>query len=153
MPRGISTVEVILTITVRHKMRRDDMVGTEFDWVAADQSGSVAMFSTAGFGPIPDGVLEQRDHHSSIIENVENLAEILSSADLLTNTGPVPVFVYDWTVNSGPYRRTQSPRSAYPVRVDDLPKQLRPFVVLLDLSFGAAETIDACAFGTPGRIG
>lgn len=82
-------------------MRRDDMVGTEFDWVAADQADRIGIFSTAGYGPIPGGILEQRDHHATIIEGIEDLAEIPGWADLLTYTRPVPVFVYVWTLHAG----------------------------------------------------
>ena len=127
------------------------MIGMEFDWVAADRNGSVALFSTAGYGPIPDGVLDQRDHHSTMIARIEDLAEIPGSTDLLTYNGPVPVYVYDWTVHSGPYCRAQTPRGGNPVTVGDLPEQLLPFVILLDLSFDATETVEACAFGTQGE--
>ncbi|MBN8460152.1 MAG: hypothetical protein J0M04_20180 [Verrucomicrobia bacterium] len=123
-------------------MRRDDMVGTEFDWVAADQADRIGIFTTAGYGSIPGGILEQRDHHARIIESIEDLAEIPGWADLLTYTGSVPVFVYDWTLHAGPYRRSQSSRGAGSLKLHDLPVQLHPFIVRLDLSFDTAETFD-----------
>ena len=34
-------------------------LGMEYDWVAADALGRVALFSTAGFGPLPEWAFDQ----------------------------------------------------------------------------------------------
>ncbi len=40
-----------------------DFYGYEFDWYAVDQEGQIGVFSTAGFGPIPQAVqLHYQDH-------------------------------------------------------------------------------------------
>ncbi|MGW2094273.1 hypothetical protein [Promicromonospora sukumoe] len=38
-------------------LNRDALYGTEWDFLALDQGGHVALLSSGGFGPIPESVL------------------------------------------------------------------------------------------------
>jgi hypothetical protein len=129
-------------------MRRDDMVGTEFDWVAADSMGRIGLFSTSGYGPIPNAVLDQRDQHIAMVETIEDLSMIPDWADLLTYAGNIPVFVYNWTQHSGPYQLAQSPLGGNPLTIGDLPEQFRGLVFHLPISFDSTSTVDGNSIET-----
>lgn len=116
------------------------MVGMEFDWVAADRLGRLALMATSGRGPLPDGVIHRVDEHRAMAEAILALGGNPAWADLLTLTGPVPVYVYDWDASAGAYRRMQSPRVERPLEVGDLPGHLQPCIIRLSVSFDAAES-------------
>lgn len=44
---------------------RHDLYGFEFDWFALDQDLRPALFSSAGYGPIPDAVLRHSQAHEA----------------------------------------------------------------------------------------
>ncbi len=122
-------------------MRTDDLLGTEFDWVAVDQTGMIGIFSTAGYGLVPRTALCCADVHGALVDWIGGRAALPAFADLMTFAGNVPVYCFDWVPHSGPYRRVQQPRGLPPIRHDELPEGLREAVVELDLSFGSLEVV------------
>src|SRR5262245_52257163 len=46
----------------------DEILGLEFDWLASDADGHVALFSTAGGGFAPDEFLSDTDAHDRAID-------------------------------------------------------------------------------------
>lgn len=48
----------------------DEIQGLEYDWLACDADGCVALFSTAGGGYAPDEFLRETDAHEAAIEAV-----------------------------------------------------------------------------------
>jgi hypothetical protein len=56
-------------------METDELypVGWDYAWLAADAAGQVAMFMTAGLGPIPNAILSDR----SLADRAESLIEAL----------------------------------------------------------------------------
>lgn len=126
-------------------MRTDPLVGTEFDWVAVDQSGNIGIFSTAGYGAVPRCAIRWRDDYENLIDWIGRRAGLPPFADLMTFTGDIPIYGFDWIPHSGPYRRVQLPRGMPPVRLDELPEELRGAVIELNLSFERLESIAGSA--------
>ncbi len=111
---------------------KNDIAGLEYDWVAVDVDGRIAVFSTAGAGEVPSEFLESIDKHEQVIEyllNLEPVAEAISYppvADGLKNTwrdlAERGVFAYDCSPNGGAYELVGVPgrfRS-----LEDLPEVL-----------------------------
>ena len=115
-------------------MRTDDLVGTEYDWVAVDPSGNIGVFSTAGYGPVPKAALCRTTDHESLIGWIGERAELPEFADIITFVGDVPIYGFDWEPHSGPYRRIQQPRGFLPMRLEALPEELRGAVVEIEAS-------------------
>ena len=43
-------------------VKKHDYLGVEFDWIATDLDGHIGYFSSAGFGPLPEQILELGEH-------------------------------------------------------------------------------------------
>ncbi len=100
---------------------RSDYQGLEFDWFAVDSDGFIALMSSAGFGPIPDGVFERFDGQRNIEEFLSRLIGSRTSDDLLRiqqSLSLAGVFTYDWKHWDGPYLRFAVPPQ--PKRFDEL---------------------------------
>ena len=107
----------------------DDIWGAEYDWLAGDGDGHVALFSTAGGGYAPDAFLQDTDAHAAAIRavlacptntsarfaptlaaNCENTWKLVAQRGL---------FAFDADVDGGPYRLVAAPEAA--INVDHLP--------------------------------
>jgi hypothetical protein len=53
--------------------RPDELHGLEFDWLACDADGWVALLSTAGSGVVPASVLQDVDAQDSAIDAILGL--------------------------------------------------------------------------------
>jgi hypothetical protein len=103
--------------------------GLEYDWLGSDESGCVALFSTAGAGYAPQAFLHDTDAHDIAIEAVLALppsTAAMFAPDLgpgLTNTWRLVaergLYAYDCHPNGGPYRLVAAP--AIPARIGALP--------------------------------
>jgi hypothetical protein len=105
------------------------IIGIEYDWLASDRVGHVAIFTTAGGSYGPGEFLRDTDQHDRAIDEVlatppstvalfapglqENLNTIWRD---LAERG---LFGFDGDPNGGPYEKVAAP--AQPVRVDELP--------------------------------
>jgi len=106
-----------------------EVLGLEYDWLGCDESGCVALFSTAGSGYAPGAFLDDTDAHDSAIEAILALPESTEAecfpdlAPGLVNTWRLVaergLYAYDCDPNGGPYRLVASP--ADPTRLEDLP--------------------------------
>lgn len=54
-------------------MSRSDLWGREWDFLAVDELGQLAVLSTAGYGPIPAAVLADRESVERAIDEVARL--------------------------------------------------------------------------------
>ncbi len=125
-------------------MTREDIVGTEFDWVAADSADQIGIFATSGFGPIPEFLEGQLESYSAkFVKALDDVIRIPDWADFLTYKGEIPIFVYDWAPTSGPYRRVRIPRGADPLRIEDFPEEIQRRIIRLELSFDTVNEISA----------
>jgi hypothetical protein len=108
----------------------NSIIGMEFDWFAVDEVGHIGHFATAGFGPIPAGVLEN-------LEAARELGRLMLQLPVAGEaTGHLPgditdwlkmarrgLFSYDWESGKRPaYLRTATP--SQPIRVSDLPEDV-----------------------------
>jgi len=107
----------------------DEIVGIEFDWLASDAEGHVALFSTAGGGYAPPDFLRDTDAHDAAIDAILARAAFTEArfaphlSPELRNTWRMVaqrgVFAYDSDVYGGPYRLVAAPEA--PIQVAELP--------------------------------
>ncbi|WP_438002738.1 hypothetical protein WME89_27690 [Sorangium sp. So ce321] len=119
----------------------NEILGMEFDWLASDADGYVALFSTAGGGYAPDEFLRDTDAHDAAIDVV--LASPASTvarfapelAPGLKNTWRMVaergLFAFDSDPHGGPYRMVAAPVD--PIRIADLPRRVNDIVERLKL--------------------
>ena len=136
------------------------MSGFEFDWLVIDKKGHLAIFETAGFGEIPDTVLEigqQRiEQYSNAIENLLKLPVITTYEEENQGVGNDTtikayaqrgIFIFDWVHWSGPYVRVLRPFKALNF---ESAKPLFPSFDLLipriDLEFSKVKSVDISNF-------
>ena len=105
--------------------------GFEFDWLAVDRRGHVALMISDGYGPVPLAVL---DHPDQVDDAVDALPDTLPavrgapapdhapSSDAVDDARVRGLFVYAWKIYNGPYERLAAPEVA--VTIDALPAEL-----------------------------
>lgn len=108
----------------------DEIRGFEFDWLASDADGHVALFSTAGGGFAPPEFLVDTDAHDAAIDSIlarrASMRAIsarelkLSVENTWTAVAERGLFAFDSDPNGGPYRRVAVPERA--IGVADLPE-------------------------------
>lgn len=106
-----------------------DIQGREYDWLGSDESGCVALFSTAGAGHAPKEFLRDTDAHVMAIQAVLALPASTEAkfspalAPGLVNTWRLVaergLYAYDCDPHGGPYRLVAAP--AVSARADALP--------------------------------
>jgi hypothetical protein len=116
-----------------------EIAGAEFDWLACDTAGHVALFSTAGGGYAPPEFLRDTEAHDGAIEAILALpasAAARFAPELPPNcentwreVAERGLFVFDADVHGGPYRLVAVP--AAPAHVADLPEPVRAVVSLV----------------------
>jgi hypothetical protein len=118
---------------------RPDMTGFEFDWLASDADGSVALFSTAGGGFAPMPSLQNPEAHQVAIDELlagpasttarfapEFPAARQNTWQLVAERG---LYAFDSDAHGGAYRLLAAP--SVPARVADLPSAARAVVGLI----------------------
>lgn len=86
-----------------------DIAGLELDWFAADASGALALFATAGSGPVPSAVLAIIAACDEISEGLE--APHWGSEAVWGDYARLGLYVFDWRRSSGRYERRAVPSS------------------------------------------
>lgn len=124
-----------------------DVAGLEYDWIASDATGHVALFSTAGAGYAPPAFLRDTDAHDAALRVVLGLpatteAEFYPAvAAGLANTWRLVaergLFAYDASPSGGPYRKVAAPVVA--TRLDALP----PAVAAVARAIGCVGRFEA----------
>jgi len=129
-----------------------EISGLEFDWLASDANGHVAMFSTAGGGYAPEEFLRDTDAHDNaadIILALPSYTKARFAPELgpgLKNTWQMMAergfFAFDSDPNGGPYRLVAAPERA--THVSELPRVVSDVVarlVFLHLKFSELSRI------------
>lgn len=127
---------------------REELSGTEWDFLAVDQDGSLAILSTAGYGPIPSVVLNAASVVNAATGMLPELRMIGQSIDSrvdragdysdwyeLSRRG---LYAYDWRVHRGPYERVSTPTVA--LSLNGTPPGIAQAAELLRLPFRFADT-------------
>ncbi|MCW1916712.1 hypothetical protein OJ996_24205 [Luteolibacter sp. GHJ8] len=128
-------------------MRTDEYHGLEFDWVAADISGQLAIFCSAGYGPVPAKALRAAGDQEALLGLIGIQAGLSGQSDFLTSRCHRAIYCFDWKLFEGPYRLKQEPAPEKGMGIDTLPERLRDSVTRLDLSFIGRELIHAAERG------
>lgn len=131
-----------------------DIEGYEYDWLAHDRVGFVAMFSTAGGGVAPDVFLNDTGAHDRAIDAILELPPT-TEAELATELrSGLPnrwkamalrgFFSFDADPNGGPYRLESAP--AVPLLLSQLPQSVASVVMTIRftmLQFDVAKKISS----------
>lgn len=110
--------------------RRHPALGTEWDWLACDSSGRVALLSTGGGGPVPKSILSMADQVKSAVDAARELPQVGEASQLRRESGDWSdwvtaatqgLYAYDWGpwTGDGPYTLVTEPSK--PVAVEELP--------------------------------
>jgi hypothetical protein len=92
----------------------------EFDFLAVDDDDHVAVFSSAGYGPLPLAVLDQPELEQEAVEATELLPIVSNIKDAPIGGGDYHfwlarvergLFAYDWENTYGPYQRVAIPET------------------------------------------
>lgn len=116
--------------------------GIEFDWLAVDSQQQVALFTSAGYGAVPEAVLRNVPLVDDAMEALEQLpttgmatkVSVPGNGDYSDwlRAGAQGFFAYDWTIWSGPYKRLASP--TIPILLKHLPAPIRKAAELVNLT-------------------
>jgi len=127
-------------ITMRVKTAQE-IHGYEYDWLACDENGYIALFSTAGGGYTPKAFLNDTDAYDRAIAGIQELPATTVAvrapclrADLHNSWKEMAVrgiFSFDADANGGAYRLVGVP--AMPSVVDELPPQVGAVIKRIQL--------------------
>jgi hypothetical protein len=127
-----------------------DILGFEYDWLASDADGHVALFSTAGGGYAPASFLGDTESHGAAIEAILALPKSTETrfapalAPDLENTWLMVaergLFAFDSHADGGPYRMVAAPEA--PIHVSRLPSSVASVVRSVPLPHRLC--VDAC---------
>jgi len=84
--------------------------GIEFDWIAADQDGNIALMSTAGYGNCPTNEFVWMENMDQLADAIAALSEPPTDDPLTARSTKGPI-IYDWRHWNGPYVRIHIPGS------------------------------------------
>jgi len=138
-----------------HDGQRFTIGGYEFDFLAVDDVGNVAMFSHAGWGPIPRSVVDRWLEATEAVDAVDELPATTAAVEVPKGPGDYTdwltkvergLFAYDWHDTYGPYRLVAAPQQ--PRHIDSMPT-LRAYgdLVVLRTTFAMHDTIDFSSLG------
>ena len=133
---------------------RQELVGSEFDWLVADANGCLALCLTAGCGEVPDSLLRhggpQLERYSAAVASILDRVPENGScrqegrgvgADLESlGYATRGLYLFDWKHWSGPYQRIVVPE--LPVQGATLADVLGDFAALvptLPMSFAGTR--------------
>jgi hypothetical protein len=133
----------------------------DYEWVASDSIGHVALFTTGGPGPIPTWILENRAYAERVVDLVHALRA--SGGHILFVRVPRPddfvrfarqgLYSYDWRDVARTHGKTAKyeicARPTSPVTVDGLPEECRALlrqVSFRDVRFDATDAIEVRAY-------
>lgn len=122
---------------------RADLWGIDWDFLAVDSAGHVAVISSAGTGPIPEAVLAGRE----VVERTDSAIAALpkitravpdnprrgGNTSVWYSSSERGLYVYDWTLWNGPYERISAP--AEPLDIGSLPEHVQEAAHLLQIPY------------------
>ena len=121
-----------------------EVQGVEFDWFAIDQDGHVALFATAGFGPVPASVLAASEAHDAVGESIAITG--FGSSAVWQSYAQVGLFAFDWSDSEGSYVRVAQPSAGKEFKQAPAVAVI-PGLLRLPLSFSNTTAV------SPSRLG
>ncbi len=127
-------------------------LGIEFDWLAVDPSGALAVLTSAGYGPVPKAVREHVESVDAALELINTWPCVGGSISQPGDTGNHAdwrdlaargFYAYDWKDSFGPYVRLAVPTT--PLTVDNLTDEGITGIVVLarfTVDFASATQLD-----------
>jgi hypothetical protein len=125
--------------------------GFDVGWIATDAIGQVALFTTAGSGPIPDSALPSVENSEEWVLSLPELSDVdlvtsMSGANAFVAFAKRGFFAYDW---SDVHRTARQALNGYelqyrplnPLTLFDLPAPLRALAEvtrLFGVTFGVS---------------
>jgi hypothetical protein len=108
--------------------------GIEFDWLGVDQRGHVAVFTTAGYGAVPENANLHLNDVDHAIEDLRRLPVIGEAGQIVRPASDgnyadwhtysaQGFYAYDWHVPHGPYIRLSVP--TVPIAIGSLPSGIQ----------------------------
>ena len=122
-------------------MTAEDLAGLEFDWFAADESGRIARFSSAGFGPVPKLSLQYSSQQDEILRLLHATTGLDADEDPLSSPKAFPYYVFDWAIKPGPYMIKRRP-SGLAASVAMLPDHLHRALFEVAADFREIQEIE-----------
>lgn len=120
-------------------MTRDELYGFEFDWFALDKNNNIALISSAGYGDIPDTVIQN-------YEDYKNLSKLFltphyGTIQIWDDYANYGLFVYDWKIYNGPYEKMRDPHQKMP---EEIKKRILniPNMTKLSVNFHKTKAIE-----------
>ena len=128
---------------------RDELFGSEWDFLALDRDGCIAFLSSGGFGPIPQVVLNDGMSVEEVVAELRTLLPVIGesldrrgqncSGDWsdwfeMSRRG---LYAYDSDGHGGPYKQVSAPSVV--LRADDLAPEIARAAGLLQLPVLFAE--------------
>jgi hypothetical protein len=110
--------------------------GLEFDWFAADTEGNIALFSTAGFGPVPVEVQSHFQDYDRVAAHID--WRVLEIWQECAKHG---LFVFDWQHWKGPYLKMEQPLGEMEAAFKQQILQI-PNLIVFDVIFDEVESIE-----------
>ena len=128
--------------------RAHPRLGIEFDWLGVDRQGHVAVFTTAGYGPVPVDVNQHHVGVDAALDRVSELPVTGSAGDIVRRAAggdysdwdaysAKGFYAYDWQVWDGPYQRLSSP--TVPLSISQLPADLRAVAHFVEFPVSFAD--------------
>lgn len=115
-----------------------DIQGVEFDWFAIDRGGCIALFATAGGGPVPASVLAFSGAHNSIGGVIA--VSGFGSLEVWQSYAHAGLYVFDWSGSQGSYIRVAEPTAGVEFKQAHAVAAI-PGLPRLPLSFSAVAAI------------
>ncbi|WP_338523731.1 hypothetical protein NUH87_29115 [Pseudomonas batumici] len=131
-----------------------DLQDFDVGWIATDAIGQVALFTTAGPGPIPDSALPSVEISEELVLSLPEVSDVdlvtsMSGANAFVAFAKRGFFAYDW---SDVHRAARQALNGYelqyrplnPLTLFDLPAPLRALAEVTRLSgvtFGASIVV------------
>jgi len=112
--------------------------GYEFDWFAQDTTGTLALFSTAGWGEIPVEVIRHAEAHRAATATIAQPSS--STSAVWQDYAQVGLYVFDWQHWNGPYKQVAAPLATMPASLREAILQL-PELPQLPLWFSEASAV------------
>jgi hypothetical protein len=136
-----------------------DLQGFDVGWIATDAIGQVAIFTTAGLGPIPDSAIPSVEYSEEWVRSLPevsdaNLVTSMSGANAFVAFATRGFFAYDWSdVHRAAHQALNGYELQYrplsPLTLYDLPAPLRALAELTLLSsvtFGGSIVVTGDQF-------